>query len=614
MDFKKKCLNKALEDKIYRVKLVHGKKGWLAVGLTFITLFSASMFGQKVEASAVNNVAVANSAKSNYVQLWSDVTSSSIHKANRGLANGTAWKTAKAVKGYDGKTYILVGGNEYANANQMDLADETSKQDLSGVVLTNSQSRLYTNPLAANGPQLITNRGLGNNTAWKTDEKVVVNGQTYYRVATNEWIKSGNVTLTSESSRGTKDYTKNSPMAETVVDTNDNNNSGSTTTPTDPDKMVTITISYFHRSTTTNDHYVLKSETRRVKLGSKITIDAPEIAGYSVDPHNAHNTFTVLADNEEFAIPYTKDGETPTNPDKDGETNIVINYFHRSTYSANNYILKSEVRKAKLDSEITIDAPEIAGYTVVPGEEQQSYKVQLAGETFNVPYTKNVESDFSEFASCSTKFVNENGDEINQPLKYQAAIGTKVYDNALQLDGYELKGEATKSMTATRNGDNTITFVYKNNAAQQANKTANLNVVYADLKGNKIAKTKVIPNQKVGTYVTDEPISIEGYTLNSDPNTGVIINENGQSTILYAYRKDDGNKPGEGEAKVTVKYQDADGKSLKADKTVNSKIGTNFAMPAPSIDGYTVDRSSKSVLVKQSGSEITFVYTKKAPK
>lgn len=124
MDFKKRRLNKALEDKTYRVKLVHGKKGWLAVGLTFITLFSATMLSQKtVDASAVNNVAVANSTISSSVQLYNSVTTNDMHKANRGLANGTAWKTAKAVKGVDGQTYLLVGGNEYANANQMDLAD-----------------------------------------------------------------------------------------------------------------------------------------------------------------------------------------------------------------------------------------------------------------------------------------------------------------------------------------------------------------------------------------------------------------------------------------------------------------------------------------------------------
>jgi len=113
MNFKKKRLAKALEDKTYRTKLVHGKKGWLAIGMTFVTLFSATILTQKiVDASAVNNVATANSSTSSYVQLFNNVTNSNIKRANRGLENGTTWKTAKAVKGVDGNTYVLVGGNE----------------------------------------------------------------------------------------------------------------------------------------------------------------------------------------------------------------------------------------------------------------------------------------------------------------------------------------------------------------------------------------------------------------------------------------------------------------------------------------------------------------------
>src|SRR5699024_5692853 len=119
-----------------------------------------------------------------------------IHQANRGLANGTDWKTAKAVKGTDGNIYLLVGGNEYANANQMDLRDETSKQNLAGVVHVGDvqYARLYTNPL--DGAKLITNRALQGNSDWKTDTKVTVDGVTYYRVSTNEWVKANDANLT----------------------------------------------------------------------------------------------------------------------------------------------------------------------------------------------------------------------------------------------------------------------------------------------------------------------------------------------------------------------------------------------------------------------------------
>jgi len=36
----------------------------------------------------------------------------------------------------------------------------------------------------------VTNRALANNTDWKTDQTKNVNGVTYHRVATNEWVAS----------------------------------------------------------------------------------------------------------------------------------------------------------------------------------------------------------------------------------------------------------------------------------------------------------------------------------------------------------------------------------------------------------------------------------------
>ncbi|AYE38234.1 hypothetical protein D1B17_06150 [Companilactobacillus zhachilii] len=258
MNFKKRRLNKALEEKTYRVKLVHSNKGWLTIGATFITLLGAMTMSQlTTDASAVNNVATANATKKGFVQLYNSVTEKSIHKANRGLQNGSAWKTAKAVKGVDGETYLLVGGNEYANAKEMDLADETSSQDLSGIVHIGDvqYARLYSNPL--NGAKLISNRALSGNSDWKTNAKVTVDGVIYYRVATDEWVKANNANLTSENSRSEKTYIKNAPDAETNTTTpNTNNNGGgssssshngggSTTTPTDPTKDEATIIIHF---------------------------------------------------------------------------------------------------------------------------------------------------------------------------------------------------------------------------------------------------------------------------------------------------------------------------------------------------------------------------------
>ncbi|WP_201781796.1 MucBP domain-containing protein, partial [Companilactobacillus tucceti] len=180
--------------------------------------------------------------------MWNDVTTNKIHRSDRGLQSGTSWKTAKAVIGVDGNTYVQVSTNEYANINQMDLQNETSKQDLSGVVHVGNNTQLYSNPLE--GAKPISNRALAANTDWKTDGKVTVNGVTYYRVSTDEWVKAEDSNLISETSRSDKTYIANDPDAEPLPDTDtdtDNNNNGSgdnngggTTTPTETKAPVTI--------------------------------------------------------------------------------------------------------------------------------------------------------------------------------------------------------------------------------------------------------------------------------------------------------------------------------------------------------------------------------------
>lgn len=618
MDFKKKRLNKALEDKTYRVKLVHSKKGWLTIGLTFVTLFSATMLSQKtVDASAVNNVAVANSSNSTFVQLWSDVTSNNIHKANRGLGNGTSWKTAKAVKGVDGETYLLVGGNEYANANQMDLADETSKQDLKGIVLTNTESKLYTNPLAAGGPQLITNRGLGDNTAWKTDTKVVVDGQIYYRVATNEWIKASNVSLTSVSSRSEKTYTKNSPDAESTPTDNGNTNNnssngGSTTTPTNPtdsNKEVTVTINYIKRSTTTNDSYVLKTETRKVKLNSNITIDAPKFDGYTVVPGEEHGTYKVLLDGEEFNVPYTKDDADPT-----GAQSKFVS-IHLLDEQGKELVGRWDM--APLGKEKTFTAPTLDGYTPVVASKTIVAKAE--GNTdINFTYKKNNTpiDPSAKTANVILKYVDENGKEIAKSKTEKQEVGKELIVLAPKMNGYALYSNPSDRIIVNSAG-NTIIFIYKSSEDAKINlpadATANVTVMYKDENAIRIAKDKVT-TEKVGSKVTAKAIDIPGYKLISIPTTDLLVNPDVGNTTTFTYQKDSTTIPETKSANVTVKYVNDQGKDVADSKTLkDQKVDSTISEDAVKVNGYTADQATKSVKVATDGSSvITFTYKKDA--
>ena len=81
------------------------------------------------------------------------------------------------------EVYLRVATNEWVK-----LTDGLEVNLGSTVVNTLNDAHLYN----AKG-DLITNRGLAKNTAWRSDKTASINGQTMYRVATNEWVKAADI-------------------------------------------------------------------------------------------------------------------------------------------------------------------------------------------------------------------------------------------------------------------------------------------------------------------------------------------------------------------------------------------------------------------------------------
>ena len=55
-------------------------------------------------------------------------------------------------------------------------------------VNTNKQASLYTSQ-----GKKVTNRALAKNTPWYSDRMATINGQTMYRVATDEWVMADDI-------------------------------------------------------------------------------------------------------------------------------------------------------------------------------------------------------------------------------------------------------------------------------------------------------------------------------------------------------------------------------------------------------------------------------------
>lgn len=103
--------------------------------------------------------------------------------SNRGLEKTTDWQA-------DRYTYINGEKSYRVSSNEWVKADDTLEiTPVKGVLRINSETKLYHD----NGQK--SDRGLAKNSDFVTDKKATINGETMYRVSTNEWVPESAVTL-----------------------------------------------------------------------------------------------------------------------------------------------------------------------------------------------------------------------------------------------------------------------------------------------------------------------------------------------------------------------------------------------------------------------------------
>ncbi|WP_368791066.1 GH25 family lysozyme [Companilactobacillus farciminis] len=146
--------------------------------------------------SSSSNVGVieVNNSSSSYVPLMALQTDGSMKTiTNRALSNNTSWQTDQK-KVVDGTTYYRVATNEWVAEQYLaNNSSTTNAASDANVIKVNNANSSYVQLVALQtdgSMKTITNRALANNTSWQTDQTKVVDGTTYYRVATNEWINA----------------------------------------------------------------------------------------------------------------------------------------------------------------------------------------------------------------------------------------------------------------------------------------------------------------------------------------------------------------------------------------------------------------------------------------
>ncbi|RHW52007.1 hypothetical protein DS831_01365 [Bombilactobacillus bombi] len=151
----------------------------------------------------VDGIVTVNTPSSVMAQLY---TKDGSPISDRALPSGSNWKTdLKRTVYANGEVYYRVSTNEYVKASQVSFSEKagstsTSSATESGNVVVTPASGVFTMDTLgsllwtkANDNQsmsVIADRYLPANSKWRVDQKAVVNGKTFYRVSTNEWVNA----------------------------------------------------------------------------------------------------------------------------------------------------------------------------------------------------------------------------------------------------------------------------------------------------------------------------------------------------------------------------------------------------------------------------------------
>ncbi|MEJ6348832.1 hypothetical protein R4Y45_06330 [Holzapfeliella sp. He02] len=106
--------------------------------------------------------------------------------------------------------WYLVGNNEYASSKYYDVGGENSAQALNAVVVATQTSPLWSAPKDSKFNQIgtpITQTGtVASGSQWRTFERQVVSGKTWYQVGQNQWLEGTHAQIKSEDARDDKTF------------------------------------------------------------------------------------------------------------------------------------------------------------------------------------------------------------------------------------------------------------------------------------------------------------------------------------------------------------------------------------------------------------------------
>ena len=204
----------------------------------------------------------------------------------------------------------------------------------------------------------------------------------------------------------------------------------------------------------------------------------------------------------------------------------------------------------------------------------------------------------------TVKYLEEG---TNKEL-HAAKTGTGTFNTTVQvtaeaISGYTLVGSSPRDLKLENVSSNELIFYYTKDPV----KVSYTVHYYLDGTTTKVAADKVVNNVNAGTEVTEDAISVTGYTAAAPTQQKLNLSATGTNEIIFYYTKNVGTQ-----VAYTIRYlKESTGEALLPAYSGTGVAGNSLTVTAPAIDGYTaLAPTSYTITLNAEAAEniITFYY------
>lgn len=280
----------------------------------------------------------------------------------------------------------------------------------------------------------------------------------------------------------------------------------------------------------------------------------------------------------------------------------------RYTDTSGNEIKDPTTQDGKVGDLYEVVAPNIKGWKLndnCPNLFRDNYKEGDTTVTFK--YDKDGTSDPVKQGSVTVQYVDQDGKSVQDSKTLKGDVDKAFSETAPTIKGYTLTSDKTVSGKFADKAQ-TVKFTYKKDAEPVAKST--ITVKYVDEKGTEIQKsTSKQGNSGDKFQMSAKDLEIKGYDLKSNAIDTTFGDKDKTITVEYTKHVDPVKQ-----GSVTFKYVDKDSKEIQDSKTVKGDVDKAFEEKAPTIEGYSLDKSKSdetySGKFTEQGQTFTFVYNK----